>query len=200
MTIFSNLSLLVIMFSVALQAGAESAHHDHDHDHGVPQQDAHLHGYVELTVALEDSNLEIHLESPAINIIGFEHKATSKQQVQTIERARQTLETSAELFSFEGGDCSLKQATADFPALTESNAHHEDEHAHGEEHETAEESHSEITAHFEYDCTQDKELKAITVNLIDQFPTIEKIKAMWVTDVKQGAVELTAQSNLIRLR
>lgn len=187
------------MFLVALQAGAESAHHDHDHD--LPQQDAHLHGYVELTVALEDSSLEIHLESPAINIIGFEHKATSKQQVQTIERARQMLETSAELFSFAGGDCSLKQATADFPALTESNAHHEDEHAHGDEgHETAEESHSEITAHFEYDCTQDKELKAITVNLIDHFPTIEKIKAMWVTDVKQGAVELTAKSNIIRLR
>ena len=198
MTISPNISLLVVLFLVALKAGAESAHHDHDHD--VPQQDAHLHGYVELTVALEDSRLEIHIESPAINIIGFEHKATSKEQVQTIEQARQTLESSAQLFSFDGGDCSIKQATADFPELIESNAHHDDDHAHGEEHETDEESHSEITAHFEYDCTQDKELNAIAVNLIDQFPTIEKIKAMWVTDVKQGAVELTAQSNLIRLR
>ena len=198
MTISSNISLLAIIFLIALKAGAESAHHDHDHD--LPQQDAHLHGYVELTVALENSGLEIHLESPAINIIGFEHKATSKQQVQTIEQARQTLETSAELFSFDGGGCILKQATADFPALIESNAHHEDEHAHGEEHETAEDSHSEITAHFKYDCTQDEELNTIHVNLIDHFPTIEKIKAMWVTDVKQGAVELTAKSNLIQLK
>lgn len=190
--------MLVIMFSVALQAGAESAHHDHNHD--LPQQDAHLHGYVEMTVALEGRSLEIHLESPAINIIGFEHKATSKQQVQTIEQARQTLETSAELFSFDGGGCILKQATADFPALIEANAHHEDEHAHGEEHENAEDSHSEITAHFEYDCAQDEELNTINVNLIDHFPTIEKIKAMWVTDVKQGAVELTAKSNLIQLK
>ena len=199
MTIFSNLSLLVIMFSVALQAGAESAHHDHDHD--LPQQDAHLHGYVELTVALENSGLEIHLESPAINIIGFEHKATSKAQLQTIERARQTLEAPAKLFSFNGGDCALKRATADFPALTEHHAHHDDEHEHNkEEHDTDEESHSEITAHFEYGCAQDKEINTITVNLIDHFPTIEKIKAMWVTDVKQGTVELTAKSNIIRLR
>ena len=198
MTIFSNLSLLVIMFSAALQVGAESAHHDHDHD--LPQQDAHLHGYVEMTVALEGRSLEIHLESPAINIIGFEHKATSKEQVQTIEQARQTLESSAQLFSFDGGDCSIKQATADFPELTESNAHHDDDHAHGEEHETAKESHSEITAHFEYDCAQYEELNTIAVNLIDHFPTIEKIKAMWVTDVKQGAVELTAKSNLIQLK
>jgi hypothetical protein len=44
-----------------------------------------------------------------------------------------------------------------------------------------EDSHSEITAHFEYDCAQDEELNTINVNLIDHFPTIEKIKAMWVT-------------------
>ena len=198
MTIFPNISLLVIIFLVALKAAAESAHHDHGH--GVPQQDAHLHGYVELTVALENGSLEIYLESPAINIIGFEHKATSKEQVQTIEQARQTLETSAELFSFDGGDCAFKQATAYLPAVAEDSAHHDDEHAHGEEHDTAEESHSEITATYKYSCAQDKELNAISVNLIDHFPTIEKIKAMWVTDVQQGAVELTAQSNLIRLR
>ena len=198
MTIFPNISLVVIMFSVALQVGAESAHHDHDHD--VPQQDAHLHGYVELALAFERGSLEIHLESPAVNIIGFEHKATSQKQLQTIEQARQTLEASAELFSFDGGDCSLKQATADFPALAEHNTH-DDEHAHGEEeHEASEESHSEITAHFEYDCAQYEELNSINVNLIDHFPTIEKIKAMWVTDVKQGAVELTAKSNLIQLK
>ncbi|MDG2115553.1 MAG: DUF2796 domain-containing protein [Porticoccaceae bacterium] len=192
MTIFPNISLLVIMFLIALKAGAESAHHHHDHD--LPQQDAHLHGYVELTLALERGSLEIHLESPAVNIIGFEHKATSQKQLQTIEQARQTLEASVELFSFDGGDCSLKQATADFPALAEHSAHDE------EEHKTTEESHSEITAHFEYDCEQDAGLDSINVNLIDHFPTIEKIKAMWVTDVKQGAVELTAKSNIIRLR
>ena len=37
--------------------------------------DGHVHGTVELTLAQEENILHISLESPAANIVGFEHKA-----------------------------------------------------------------------------------------------------------------------------
>lgn len=191
MSIFSNIGMLVIMFLLALKAGAESSHHHHDHD--VPQQDAHLHGYVELTLAIEGDQLEIQLTSPAINIVGFEHKATSKQQLQAIERAKQTLESPAMLFSFSGSDCASTQSTAHFPVLDEHHTDHDD-------HESDKESHSEITASYKYNCSEGKKVDAVQVNLIQYFPTIEKIEAMWLSDVKQGASELTSESNLIQIR
>lgn len=194
MSIFSKIATLIIMFLFALRAGAESSHHHHDHD--LPQQDAHLHGYVELTLALEGNQLEIQLTSPAINIVGFEHKATSKQQLQAIEQAKQTLESPAMLFSFSGSDCASTLATAHFPTLDE---HHAD-HGNHEDHESDKEEHSEITASYKYNCSEGKRINAVQVNLIKYFPTIEKIKAMWLSDLKQGASELTSESNLILIR
>ena len=194
MSIFSKIATLIIMFLFALRAGAESSHHHHDHD--VPQQDAHLHGYVELTLAIEGDQLEIQLTSPAINIVGFEHKATSKQQLQAIEQAKQTLESPAMLFSFSGSDCASTLATAHFPVLDE---HHTD-HGNHEDHESDKENHSEITASYKYNCSEGKQIDAVQVNLIKYFPTIEKIKAMWLSDLKQGASELTSESNLILIR
>lgn len=194
MSIFSKIATLIIMFLFALRAGAESSHHHHDHD--LPQQDAHLHGYVELTLAIEGNQLEIQLTSPAINIVGFEHKATSKQQLQAIEQAKQTLESPAMLFSFSGSDCASILATAHFPTLDE---HHAD-HGNHEDHESDKEEHSEITASYKYNCSEGKRINAVQVNLIKYFPTIEKIKAMWLSDLKQGASELTSESNLILIR
>ncbi len=191
MSIFSNVAIFVAMFLLALRAGAESSHHHHDHD--LPQQDAHLHGYVELTLAIEGNQLEIQLTSPAINIVGFEHKATSKEQLQAIEQARQQLESPATLFSFSGSDCVSTLATAYFPASDEHHADHGD-------HESDKDNHSEITASYIYNCSEGKQINAVQVNLIQYFPTIEKIKVMWLSDLKQGASELTSESNLIQIR
>ena len=186
MNIFSTLGAIGMLWSIALNLNAESSHHDHD----APQQDAHLHGYTELMIAIEGSTLEINFESPASTIVGFEHRATSSEQFQLIEEARGILESSTELFSFSGGDCSLSKANADFAALAMPD----------KEHQAHDQSHSEITASYEYDCLQAQNLGAISVNLISRFPRIEKIRAMWLTDVKQGAVELTSKFNLIRIR
>jgi hypothetical protein len=186
LNIFLKIGAVAVVCSIALNLNAESSHHDHD----APQQDAHLHGYTELMIAIEGNALAINFESPASSIVGFEHRATSSDQFQLIEEARRILESSTELFSFSGGDCSLSKASADFSALAVPD---KERQVHGQ-------SHSEITASYEYDCLQAQSLDAISVNLISRFPRIEKIRTIWLTDVKQGAVELASKSNLIRIR
>ena len=162
--------------------------HEHGHHH---QQEAHLHGYAELTLALEGDLLEINLESPAANIVGFEHRARTQQQVEAVKKAKSVLEAPAELFFFSGTQCSVRKATADFSALSQ-----QDEHEHGYE----EEKHSEVAASYSFRCPQAAQLKSITVKLHDRFPGIETLKAMWVTDKGQGSKELTPDSNMIRIR
>ena len=186
MNIFSQIGAVGLVCSIALHLNAESLHYDHD----APQQDAHLHGYTELTIAIEGSALEIRFESPASSIVGFEHRATSIEQLRLMEEARGILKSSAELFSFSGGDCVLTKANADLSALATADR----------ESPAYERGHSEITASYEYDCSQAQNLDAISVNLISRFPRIEKVRAVWLTDVKQGTVDLTATFNLIRIR
>jgi hypothetical protein len=65
------LPLALLPFTIA-QAADE---HDHDHEHG--SLGAHEHGVARLDVAQEGTTLELDFNSPAMNIVGFEHAATS---------------------------------------------------------------------------------------------------------------------------
>jgi hypothetical protein len=191
--------LLLSIASLALQAKAAS-------DHGHKQHEAHLHGSAELTLAIEADSLEISLESPAANIVGFEHRATSPEQVNAATKAQAALNSAERLFSFTGSSCSLQKASIDMSAIIEPDqAHdtHEKHHAGDgdhEHHDDEEGSHSEISAVYHYQCKSGADISGITVNLHDYFPAIENLKIMWLTDSGQGAVELTGEANFVRLR
>ena len=193
---------LALLFSAVGAIAGNDGHHDHSHDdtHEMPTHKAHLHGLAELTLALEGDSLEIRFESPAVNIVGFEHKAASAEQLQTVKGAKSVLESANRLFSFSGSNCSAEKAKADVSSLLV-----EDDHGHGSHRGTHKDAledtnHSEITAHYDYQCTQGENLEAVTVHLIQHFPKIESLKVMWLTEKKQGAVELNARSNLISLK
>ena len=72
MTRSLNLATLGIACLLSSNLNGQASHHDH----GPVHQDTHLHGHVELRVALENTSLELYLESPSVNIVGFEHRAT----------------------------------------------------------------------------------------------------------------------------
>lgn len=166
----------------------KSKHHDDEHDdhHGLEQK-AHLHGLAELTLVIEGEALEIELESPAANIVGFEHKAKSKEQIAAVEKARELLESSKDVFAFSGGDCEIQQVSADLDAL----GHHD---GHSEHHES---EHSEVTASYRFQCPQANQLESVSVNLMALFPGIETLKVQWITEQHQGAVDLNQHSNRI---
>ena len=65
--------LLFLCFSLNIKA---ETNEEHNINHA-----AHIHGLATLTLAIENNVLEIQLESPAINLIGFEHQANSSEEV-----------------------------------------------------------------------------------------------------------------------
>ena len=195
MSLFLNLATLGVSCLLSSNLNGQAAHHDH----GPLHQDTHLHGHVELRVALENTSLELYLESPSVNIVGFEHRAASVQQIQAAEAAKSILESPAEIFSFSDGNCSLSQSNVNFAAILKATENHQSG-ADGNKDTAHQVDHSEITASYKYNCQRGGELDVIRLKLVEHFPGIEKIKVIWLTDTEQGTVELTPKTSLIRIR
>ena len=73
-------ALLALPFALLPLHAAQAANHEHSHAHAHEEHaslDAHEHGVASLNVALDGQTLEIQLQSPAMNLVGFEHEAKS---------------------------------------------------------------------------------------------------------------------------
>ncbi len=210
--------------------------------------DVHLHGYAELTIALDSDLLEINFDSPAFNIVGFEHQPKSSKEIQRVSESQALLNSAKRIFSFKGTNCTLKNSEVSIENFAEPQiipreieqdghkGHLEEYHAreaHGEQdhlekdghekhaheghsennthenhaehdgHESnneQEEHHSEISSSYVYECDAGEKLTVIDVSLIRHFPYLEKVKVMWVTNQRQGAVELTENAGTVVLR
>jgi hypothetical protein len=185
-------------------------------EHVSKSLEAHVHGLSKLTVAMDTKSLEIQLVSPAMNLVGFEHKATSKQDIVAVKKAELILGQQDSLFLIAGGDCEHLSSSIDSGDLLETDGHHDDHddhekhndhddhdkhdehHAHDHHNENDhKESHSEMVASYSYSCNDSSKLSSIKVSLFESFPGIETINAMWVMPSNQGSVRLTAKNSTI---
>ncbi|MBL0952545.1 MAG: DUF2796 domain-containing protein, partial [Pseudomonas sp.] len=100
--------LLLALPFVLLPLVAAQAHehgHDHDHEHSHDSLGAHEHGVASLNAALDGNLLELQLESPAMNLVGFEHAAKSDADKAKVAAAKRELEQPVMLFALDSGDC-----------------------------------------------------------------------------------------------
>lgn len=179
-------------------------------------QSAHVHGLATLRLAVESVAVEIEFESPAANLLGFEHQAHSAEDKERLEKTVSILQASDNLFVFDRADCKLDNVELDYSGLLSAerrhHGEHHDEHAHDEHrehhdehnhelhaHKEPHETHSEISANYRFNCSSTDSLSSITVNLIHYFPAIEKINAMWVSEKRQGAENINATNKIIKL-
>jgi hypothetical protein len=136
-------------------------------------------------VALDGQALELELESPAMNLVGFEHAAESDADKAKVAAARSRLQDPQALFGLSAGDCTVSEAELE-SALFEDDEH-EEHHDHDEDSE-----HSEIHAHYQLDCKKPGELKQLNLSeLFKRFPTTEKIQVQLIGPNGQQGVELT---------
>lgn len=187
--------------------------HDHDHDHEHRQHGAHVHGVAALNLALEGSEVQIEFDSPAANIVGFEHAPSSSDDHAALDKAVATLEDGDTLFRFnDDAGCRMETATVTSEMLDGEHAEHHG-HAHAEteghdhqgepahtgehEHDHEGETHSDIEAAYHFECDTPDKLTRLTVELFEAFSGMEKIKVQYVIERKQGAAELTAKDHVV---
>lgn len=174
-------------------------------------QSPHVHGSAELHIVLDANQLSLALHSPAMNLLGFEHNASSPEQQAVVESTRINLAKANRFFLLNGGECTLNQQSADFSAIlkTSENIHVDDdqhntelsshEHHH-EDHESNNDSHSNIEVTYRYTCAKPDKLHSITVSLQEVFPSIASLQVQWIVHSRQGAATLNHEHNKIHFR
>ncbi len=200
-TITLTILICFISFLPLTSAIAEMRHHD-----------SHVHGEGNLNIAIADKEIHLELESPAANIVGFEHSPENHDQEQAIKLAEKQLRDGTALFSFsKEAQCQLIDAKVgqNISEGHEPDGHHEehghdDAHNHDEHHDANKEEHHEEATHSEFhalyhfECNKPAELKAINVMLFDTF-NFEKIDVQLLAPKGQTAVTLTHQQHNINL-
>ena len=89
---------------------------------------AHEHGHSTLNIAIEGERVLMELEAPGMDIVGFEHAATSDEDRAAVERARETLSDPLELFAMPAdARCTVETAEVAL-AGDEHDEHGDDRH------------------------------------------------------------------------
>jgi hypothetical protein len=164
---------------------------------GFEQHAAHAHGKVTLNIVLEANQLTIELDSPAVNVVGFEHEPRSKEEQSAVASANAHLRDSRKLFGFPP-QAKCRVAGADLkPPHWEADA--EDEHEAHEQHE-AHEDHADFEATYVYKCDAIENLAWLEPWLLEQLRNITEARVNIITASGQRSTTVTQARARIALR
>ena len=130
--------------------------HDHKHDDEHRSLEAHEHGKSVLRIAIEGNQVKFELESPANDIVGFEHAAKTDEQKKAVKQALSVLENAENLFTPDkSAGCVKKDSEAEFELEGEHAAFH---------------------AHWSMECSQMPSLTNLNVTFFDAFSGAEEVE------------------------
>lgn len=146
---------------------------------------AHEHGVGLMNIAVETQNVEIELESPGADIVGFEHAAKTSAQKKAIEAAEDKLKDGDRLFAFpSGAKCRMTEVEIESPRL-ESDKGHKHEH---------EDGHSEFHAHYHFQCESPGQLTHMDVRYFEMFPAAHELTVQMISAAGQSVQRLTPKT------
>ena len=195
--------LLALPFAL-LPLAVAHAHDDHDHDHNHEHGSlgAHEHGVGRLNAVLDGQALELELDSPAMNLVGFEHLATTPADKAKVGAARKQLENPVALFNLpKAAGCVVSSQELNSPLFGDKpEADHDDDDddakdgAHEHHHD-----HSEIHAHYQFTCATPTALSNLDLTQVFKtFPATQKIQVQLIGPSGQQGVEATAQAATLK--
>ncbi|OEC53512.1 DUF2796 domain-containing protein [Pseudomonas sp. AP42] len=194
--------LLALPFAL-LPLAVAHAHEDHDHEHG--SLGAHEHGVGRLNAVLDGQVLELELDSPAMNLVGFEHVATSAADKAKVAAVRKQLENPSALFNLpKAASCVVSSQELNSPLFGDKPEaeHDDDDHAtdgkgaaaHKHDHD-----HSEIHAHYQFTCATPAALGNLDLSQVFKtFPATQKIQVQLIGPSGQQGVDATATAATLK--
>ena len=159
---------------------------------------AHQHGHAELQAAFDGPLVDLLLESPAYNLLGFEHQPRTAEQKQKLDDLHQWLAGNA-LINTEDGRCRVVTSEL-HTGWEEADAHAE----HGHPQHDHDHAHDNHTNHSDLEVTQSLHCEALSdapafaTPLLEQFPALEHLNVQWVSAQGQGGTRLTRSDNRFR--
>ncbi|MCE0850961.1 MULTISPECIES: DUF2796 domain-containing protein [Pseudomonas] len=180
--------LLALPFALLPLAVAHAHDDDHDHDHAHGTLGAHEHGVAKLNAVLDGNTLELELDSPAMNLVGFEHAANSDADKAKVAAVRQQLEQPLKLFGLPAAaGCKEDQQELESPLFGDAPKADDD----GDDHEHSHQ-HSDIGAHYQLTCANPDKLAQVDLApLFKAFPATQKITVQLIGPNGQKGAEAT---------
>ncbi|HAS61586.1 MAG TPA: DUF2796 domain-containing protein [Vibrio sp.] len=158
--------------------------HEHQHAHSLA---AHQHGVATVNIALDEQQLILELQSPSMNIVGFEYHPRSAIDKQAVVDAEHALKNEQQLFTMSNAaQCILTAVHVDNDLAEHSDTHQqsaqdEDEH-----------QHSDIQVSYQFNCAHPEKLKRIDLEgFFKTFPLTEKIHVQLISADSQQGVDLS---------
>jgi hypothetical protein len=185
----SSISLMLALSAGNLYAAdpqpavAVPAHEEHG---------PHEHGTGKLSLAQSDKAVEISLDSPGMNLFGFEYLPKSDADKKIVADSEAKLWVGANLFTFDA-EAGCKQTAA-----TLSNAAEKPDPAEAAEAAAKGDAHSDVEVSWTFTCDKPDAVQTVTTKLFSTFSGFHKLSAEWVTDKGASAVELE-KDDMIKL-
>lgn len=144
---------------------------------------AHEHGTATLDVAVDASQLAVKFRSPAMNLLGFEHRPRSAQDNAAVTRAMGWLRDPAAQFQ-PSSDAGCRIVSSE---VTPPDWQHSSEH-------------SEFAASYEFTCQRPAALRQLDVRLLQQLAEHVKIAVQVASPEGQHSAVLTHSNTRLVLR
>jgi hypothetical protein len=176
---------------------------------GHRQLGAHVHGQGKLNIAVEDGRLEMELEVPAADIVGFEHSARTKQQRASVAKARAALSKPLALFRLPAA-AGCRVASANVKHQVEGDAHghgHDKDHDHGarrsgsspQKGDAGRANHAEFHAEYRLTCRTPAALDAMTFDYFETFSGAQALEVNLISPKGQTRYQVTRDKPSIGL-
>ncbi len=145
---------------------------------------AHVHGQVQLDVALDARRLLLELSIPMESLTGFERAPRNDGEHEQWSQALKLLRSPGMVRPSAQAACQLGEVRIEPP----SGAGH-----------TGPDGHADVIALYSLDCARMGELKAVDLGLFDAFSRIRRIEARIVDSRGSGKQTLTRSQRTLKL-
>ncbi|MEM5515460.1 DUF2796 domain-containing protein [Henriciella sp. AS95] len=144
------------------------------------RMEAHVHGSGTLAAGVDGDALTITFEAPLMSLIGFEHEAETDEQTEAINALK-------DAFTVPGGMVEINRESGCLPLMTTTETHFANGHA-------------DLDVEHVYTCENADEISRIDFIKMADYPGLETIDAVFVSDTDQVAGELTQSNSVLELR
>ena len=158
---------------------------------------AHVHGAAELRVTVDGNQLDIALESPLDNMLGFEHAPRTDKERSAVRAMAAKLRQAQNLFvPTAAAQCTLSSVQLESGALAPELL--------GEPKPTQpeakkdEDGHADLDASFGWRCAAPEKLTGMDVRLLQAFPGLRKLNVQVVGPRGQSATVLSAGQRAVK--
>jgi hypothetical protein len=173
---------------------------------GFTQRGAHEHGKVTINLAVEGGTLTAELDSPAINVVGFERAPRDAAEKARVAEVDRWLASGVAVLGVPAAaGCVRSRIEYTPPALGGAHAHdehdeYEHEHEHDHEPDGEAEGHSDYDARFTFTCSNPAALAWVDLWLLRRLVNVAAAEVNLVTPQQQTQLTVTGRDARVALR